>query len=116
MKDIEVRVSKAAPNVENIYKNKKDNIQEVNMEKEYQEKKPEIEPKKSIEENMYGCGQCGAEFSKKHKYCPECGVEFDWRRVAFEYGWIFSLTHERTYSNHGKIKWLADNSWKTWGF
>ena len=44
----------------------------------YEENKDIIEPKKEQkkEENEFQCGQCGAQFSKRHKYCPECGVNF----------------------------------------
>lgn len=31
---------------------------------------------KESEEKEYGCEKCGAEFDTRHKYCPECGIEF----------------------------------------
>lgn len=53
--------------------NKKFN--EVDMSTNYTEKKAEIEPQKSTEE--YQCGACGATFTKRHRFCPSCGVGFE---------------------------------------
>jgi predicted RNA-binding Zn-ribbon protein involved in translation (DUF1610 family) len=36
--------------------------------------KKKLNPKD--EEFEYECAKCGAEFATRHKYCPECGVEF----------------------------------------
>jgi rRNA maturation endonuclease Nob1 len=46
-------------------------IQEV----EFKMAKKKLNPKDE-DEFEYECGKCGAEFATKHKYCPECGVEF----------------------------------------
>lgn len=33
--------------------------------------------KNKQDETGYKCGECGAIFSKKVKFCPECGTEFE---------------------------------------
>lgn len=54
-------------------------IDEVNLMPEYETNKEKIESVKKEEkkEEDYQCGSCQATFTKKHKFCPECGVEFD---------------------------------------
>jgi len=53
-------------------------VNEVNMVEEFNTKKAQIEPKKEEKvEDQYQCGNCNATFSKRVKFCHECGSEFD---------------------------------------
>ncbi len=58
-------------------------ISEVNLMSEFEAKKQVIEPQKpkaSEQEEKpddFRCGSCQATFTKKHKFCPECGIEFE---------------------------------------
>ena len=45
-------------------------------EVEFKMAKKKLNPKDEENELEYECGKCGAEFATKHKFCPECGVQF----------------------------------------
>lgn len=63
-------------NIKNVQLNPPpDSSKEENMANNKDQK--DDDKNKQDDETGYKCGECGAIFSKKAKYCPECGTEFE---------------------------------------
>lgn len=62
-------------NIKNVQLNPPpDSSREENMANNEDQKDKD---KNKQDETGYKCGECGAIFSKKVKFCPECGTEFE---------------------------------------